>query len=414
MRWKFWEKREFDNELELDLLLRQSNGSIDITREKAEAIPAVSASVGFITSIIAAIPVRMYQKTKAGREEITDDYRLSLLNDNSEKLMDSTQMKKALIADYLLDGAGYCYIRRRGNKIKSLHYVDRRNVSVNVNYDPIFKSADILVNGRVYRDFDFLRICRRSLNGVTGIGIVAQHNLLLSAMYNAMTYEDTSMNGIKKGFLKSESRLDEKALSALRGAWSRLVSAKRGDSNMMVLNKGVEFQDAGTTATENQLNDNKKQNASEVYTIFGLNDNLFSQKTKTVDSFQSTIQTGIVPIVSELEKSLNKFLLLESEKGKLYFKFDVDNITKSDMLSRFQAYQIGLKNGWLTYDEIRIKENLPLFGIDFIKLGLDSVLFTPATGKICIPNTGVTMDINNPVQPPAGQAGHEGDEGNEN
>ena len=54
------------------------------------------------------------------------------------------------------------------------------------------------------------------------------------------------------------------------------------------------------------------------------------------------------------------------------------------------------------------------FGIDFIKLGLDSVLFTPATGKICIPNTGVTMDINNPVQPPAGQAGHEGDEGNEN
>ena len=231
MRWKFWEKREFDNELELDLLLRQSNGSIDITREKAEAIPAVSASVGFITSIIAAIPVRMYQKTKTGREEITDD----------------------------------------------------------VNYDPIFKSADILVNGRVYRDFDFLRICRRSLNGVTGIGIVAQHNLLLSAMYNAMTYEDTSMNDIKKGFLKSESRLDEKALSALRGAWSRLVSAKRGDSNMMVLNKGVEFQDAGTTATENQLNDNKKQNASEVYTIFGLNDNLFSQKTKTVDSFQSTI-----------------------------------------------------------------------------------------------------------------------------
>lgn len=302
MRWKFWEKREFDNELELDLLLRQSNGSIDITREKAEAIPAVSASVGFITSIIAAIPVRMYQKTKTGREEITDD----------------------------------------------------------VNYDPIFKSADILVNGRVYRDFDFLRICRRSLNGVTGIGIVAQHNLLLSAMYNAMTYEDTSMNDIKKGFLKSESRLDEKALSALRGAWSRLVSAKRGDSNMMVLNKGVEFQDAGTTATENQLNDNKKQNASEVYTIFGLNDNLFSQKTKTVDSFQSTIQTGIVPIVSELEKSLNKFLLLESEKGKLYFKFDVDNITNSDMLSRFQAYQIGLKNGWLTYDEIRIKENLPL------------------------------------------------------
>lgn len=396
MRWKFWEKREFNNESELDLLLRQSTGSIEITREKAEAIPAVSASVGFIASIVATIPIKLYRKTATGREEISDDYRLPLLNDNSEDLMDATQMKKALVADYLLDGAGYCYIKRRGNKIKSLHYVDRRNVSVNVNYDPIFKSADILVNGRIYRDFDFLRICRRSLNGVTGTGIVAQHNLLLSAMYNAMTYEDTSMNGIKKGFLKSESRLDEKALTALRGAWSRLVSAKRGDSNMMVLNKGVEFQDAGTTATENQLNDNKKQNATEVYTIFGLNDNLFSQKTNTVDSFQATVQTGIVPITSELEKAFNKFLLLEVEKTKLYFKFDVDSIMKSDMLSRFQAYQIGLKNGWLTYDEIRQKENLPAYGVEFIKLGLDAVLYTPKTGQIYVPNTGMVTNINNP------------------
>ena len=65
-----------------------------------------------------------------------------------------------------------------------------------------------------------------------------------------------------------------------------------------------------------------------------------------------------------------------------------------------------MKNGWLTYDEIRAKENLPAFDIEFIKLGLDSVLFYPKDGKIYIPNTGVMADMNNPApQQSPNQAG---------
>ena len=205
MDFKFWkkaEKRESDTLTteDLDLVLQKAAGSTNVTREQAEAIPAVSASVAFITSVVAEIPVKLYKKTTSGRQEMTDDYRLKLLNDETGDLLDSMQFKKALVADYLMEGAGYCYINKHGNKIKSLHYVDKRQVSITVNYDPIFKAADIMINGKTYRDFNIMRICRKSRNGMTGKGVIEQHNLLFSAMYNAMKYEDTSMSGTKKGF----------------------------------------------------------------------------------------------------------------------------------------------------------------------------------------------------------------------
>ena len=41
-------------------------------------------------------------------------------------------------------------------------------------------------------------------------------------------------------------------------------------------------------------------------------------------------------------------------------------------------------------DEVRKKENLESFSLDFIKLGLQDVLYYPETGEIYTPNTGMS------------------------
>jgi hypothetical protein len=59
-------------------------------------------------------------------------------------------------------------------------------------------------------------------------------------------------------------------------------------------------------------------------------------------------------------------------------------------------------------DEIRARENLPAFGLDFIKLGLQDVLYYPKDHKIYTPNMNQmadldtleqTQDLNNPQNP---------------
>ena len=48
----------------------------------------------------------------------------------------------------------------------------------------------------------------------------------------------------------------------------------------------------------------------------------------------------------------------------------------------------------LDYNEVRNKENLPAFGLDFVKLGLQDVLLYPENGDIYTPNMGVFANLN--------------------
>ena len=97
--------------------------------------------------------------------------------------------------------------------------------------------------------------------------------------------------------------------------------------------------------------------------------------------------------MNNLTECFNRFLLLEKEKGDFYFTFDMKDLIKSDMLSRYQSYQIALEKGWLTIDEIRAYEDLEPLGIEFVKLGLDSVLYYPKENKVYTPNTGIYADF---------------------
>lgn len=117
------------------------------------------------------------------------------------------------------------------------------------------------------------------------------------------------------------------------------------------------------------------------------------------------LRTAVLPVVSALEMALNRALLLEKEKHSKYFVIDTSELLKADILTRYQAYQIGLAANFLQPDEIRFKENLAPLGLDFIKLGLNDVLYDPKTKQIYTPNTDSHAKIDD-----AGlQSGDEGD-----
>ena len=77
----------------LDLVLRNTINGAPVTREEAIGIPPVAASVEFISSTLASIPIKLYEKNKDGnKKELTNDYRLELLNGDTNDLMDAGQM----------------------------------------------------------------------------------------------------------------------------------------------------------------------------------------------------------------------------------------------------------------------------------------------------------------------------------
>lgn len=399
-RRKEKEKRELENQTTQvepqidDVLLRALLTGSEIDEDKAMSIPALAGAVSFIADTVAALPIKLYKDSpqEQSAEELTDDPRLSLLNDDGHDLMNSYEMKRAVMRDMLLHGAGYMHIQRSMNTVMGLRYVDRRAVAVNMNSDPIFKEAEFNVGGRKYYPWDFVILTRNSKNGVTGVGLLKQINDLLATVRSEMTYEGNiaKTGGNKKGFLQAERKLAQPAIDELKRAWRELYSTN-GD-NMMILNDGIKYQQAASTSVEMQLNEHKQTNSSWIDMCCGLNPDVISGRANT-DGYMSAVRTSVLPWVEAFQAALNKSLLLETEKKALYFVLDTTELLKGDMVSRFNAYSVGLQNNFLRIDEVRYKENLPPIGFNYIKLGLQDVLLDPETGDIYTPNTNQMVNV---------------------
>ena len=404
---KIFERRGYNEDVvgAAEALVRSLIGTDTLTADKAMSIPEVKACVEFVSGTIAMLPLKLYKEADG---EVTEenDRRVRLLNDETGDTLDAYQMKKAFVQDLLLNGTGYIYINRIRNDVKSLHYVDYRHVSTMTNNDPIFKRVDILVNGSSYFDWQFIRACRETKDGVNGVGLVKENNELLSLVYQALLFEMylLKFGGNKKGFLQAAKKLSPDAMRELKESWRQLYA--NNQHNMMVLNDGVTFKESSNTSVEMQLNENKQTNAHRICSIFGISPKVMCGEASD-EEYASSFKTGIQPLLVAIQTALNKALLLESEKQSYYFAFDTTEQLKGDILKRYQAYEIALRANFLQPDEVRYKEDMKPLGFNYIKLGLQDVLLDPKTHKVYTPNTNKTTNLNNP------DMGAEGGEGNE-
>lgn len=361
-----------------DVLLQALLSEEQITRENALTLPTVSGSVDFISNMIACMPIKLYKYKKGRIEEVENDTRVKLLNGDTGDTLNAFQMKKAMVEDYLLGKGGYAFIQRNGNDVTGLFYVSDIFITAYPNYKPIYKEFYILVEGENYRPYQFIQLLRNTQDGATGIGLVAEVGKAIETAYKTLTYQlgTVKTGGNKKGFLKSQTRLDQEAIDKLKKAWREMYSDNT--ENVVVLNNGLEFQESSNSSVEMQLDQNKKTLADEIRDIFHIHPN----------DFDRTFKEAIYPIVKNFETELNRKLLLETEKTKYFFGFDVKEIIKANIKERYEAYEKALTNGWKTINEVRKEENMNYIdGMDVLNVGLGAVLFDVNTQTYYTPNT---------------------------
>lgn len=367
-----------------DVLLQALLNSQPITREQALSLPAVSGAVDFISSMIASMPIKLYKYRDGKVEERDDDPRVLLLNGDTGDTLDAFQMKKAMVEDYLLGKGGYCYIRKNRNDVTGLFYVKDIFVEVIPNFKPIYKDYYILVLGEEHDKDDFIKLLRNTKDGGIGQSVVNEVGKALETAYNTLLYQLNMVKsgGNKKGFLKASRKLGQDEINTLKAAWYKLYA--NSTENVVVLNNGLEFQESTQTAVETQLNESKKTLQDEINNIFHIHP----------EDFYLTFKTAIYPIIKAFSTALNRDLLLEKEKGKFFFDFDVKEIIKANVQERYQAYKIAKETGWITFNEIRRMENMNYIeGMDTVNVGLGAVLYDTNTHKYYTPNTDTVGDL---------------------
>lgn len=378
------EKREVDIN-SLDPILQAIFKDETVDRTTALEIPIINSSVDLICNTFAMIPFQLYETKeingKKETKEVEDD-RVRIINDDTNDTLDGFQFKKAICEDYLLGKGGYAFVKTQRNKFNGLYYVEDKNITVQKNTDPIFKNVEFLVNGNTYYHYQFIKLLRNSKDGASGVGLIDEINRALRTAFKRICYEYdlTITGGSRKGFIKSQKHLDDKAIKQLREAWEKYYS---GNANTVILNDGMEFQEASNNSTENQLNEKNITFRDEMRELFHIS-----------NDYDEFIKKAIMPIATAFCTALNRDFLLETEKKSFYFAPDTKELYKGAMKERFEAYEIAIKNGFKTRNEVRyLEDDDAIEGLDTITLGLGDVLLDTNSGKIYVPNTNTTFDL---------------------
>lgn len=365
-----------------------------VTIEDALQIPIVNACVSRVSDVIASTDLRLYKKTDKGREEVENDNRVKILNTKVDNgLINSFELKKLIVRDYFLKGHCYFYIKRSGNKVEDIAYLD--NVSISSNSDPFNKLFTIHSYDKTLRPHDTLRVTRNSKDGMRGKSIIDETGLhfllIIKTMERLLT--DAKRGFLPKGMFKMEKNIRD--LDAVREDVRKMLSDK--NSGYIFLNSAISYE---PLEKKKDVENEAKANVSELNKIaamFGVPVSIINGGANEEDKF-NFINFTILPLLATIEASLNRDLLLEREQGKYYFAFDTKELLKGNLKERFEAYQIAIKNNIMSMDEVRDLENMPRLNFGFYKFNIADAMYYRDDEKdinmLLNVNTNTAIDIN--------------------
>jgi HK97 family phage portal protein len=197
---------------------------------------------------------------------------------------------------------------------------------------------------------------------VYGLGpIQAAQKELLNARDTrdyAATWFDNG--GVPSGVLKSDQMLSPDAAEAAKTAWNAL-----GSGGTVVLGNGLSYQSMYLNPRDAQFIEAQAWNVQQVGRLFGIPANMLMA---SVDGNSMTYTNMEQEQMAFVRYTLSQYIV-EIESAMSYLstrgvevKVNVDSLLRSDTLTRYQAHQIALASGWMSIDEVRHIEDLPVQG----------------------------------------------------
>jgi HK97 family phage portal protein len=216
-----------------------------------------------------------------------------------------------------------------------------------------------MIDGRQYDQSQILHIKNFSMPGaLVGVGILGAQKQAIGKLIAINEYASRYFDGgvSPSAILKSANPdLTQEEADALKAAWMSMYSSR--NRAPAVLNSSTEFQVLSDNAQEAQLIEAQQQALVEASNILGLPAYYLGapNSSRTYSNVEQEnlqlIRWSIQPIAQRIEEALSDLLV----RGQVA-KFNFDSLLRTDTLSRYQAHQIAISNGFLTVDEVREME----------------------------------------------------------
>ncbi|NME55999.1 phage portal protein [Dorea formicigenerans] len=149
----------------------------------------------------------------------------------------------------------------------------------------------------------------------------------------------------------------------VRDSWNEAFGGSRNSNKVAVLEEGMKYTPISISPEQAQFLETRKFQIDEIARIFRVPPHMVGDLEKS--SFSNIEQQSLEfvkytlePWIVRWEQSINRVLLMESEKAAYFVKFNVDGLLRGDYQSRMNGYATARQNGWMSANDIRELENL--------------------------------------------------------
>ena len=357
--------------------LGQSLAGKPVTERTAMQMTAVYACVRILAESIACLPLHLYRYTDAGSKEKALDHPLyTLLHDEPNPEMTSFVFREVLMTHLLLWGNAYAQVIRNGKgEVTALYPLlpNRMTVDRDEHGQLFYRyqrgSDEATSNSPAKRETvvlmpsDVLHIPGLGFDGLVGYSPIAMSKNAIGLAIAAEEYGSKFFaNGATPaGILETPTLI--KDISKLRDSWNEAYGGSRNAGKVAILEQGVTFKPISMSPQDSQLLETRKYQLDEIARIFRIPPHMIGDLERATFSnienqSREFVTYTLDPWVCRIEQSLTRALLMPSEKGRLFVKFNVDGLLRGDYKSRMEGYAIARQNGWMSANDIRELENL--------------------------------------------------------
>jgi HK97 family phage portal protein len=362
---------------------------VDVNAESAIRMSTVYACVRLLGDTISSLPLSAYVRRGRARINYAAAYG-SMPTWINQPNPDTTRLEffEQVIASLNLHGNAfiitvrddmgdvtelYCinpeYVRlRRPEPNADIEYI----VTIPYNpqnglYDPM-QSNQLSGKTMVLTKNEMLHIPMFRLPGqLLGLGPIGAARVTLGSAMAAEIYAAAYFGNAANpgGIIEAPGELTQEQAADIARDWNISHSGPYRAGKLGILTSGATFKPLQLNAADAQLIEVRRFGVEEIARLFRVPVSLLGHPVAGAMSFASVeaqnlsfVQHSLRPLLERLEQSLSK--LLPEPDG--FIKFNLDALLRGTTLERYEAYTKGLREGFLSLNDVRFTEDLSPLG----------------------------------------------------
>lgn len=342
-----------------------SSGVSDVNINKNNALKnsdVIFSCVNYISSMIAKMPISLYENTDSGKVRVDNDL-ISMVKNRPNPYTTYTDFISALVCNMLIYGNGFAKIITRGGKVTELQILEPSSTTLEKLNGKWFIKTSIDGKQEVLNYNQVIHIRDLTTDGVQGISRV---DIIKSKAINRANADKklseyfAEGNSTVKGIITAPVEGNE-AKAKIKTAFNNIL--RSGSDGVAVLSEGYDYK----SIPSNSLLDMDFVNTltmtkGDLCTVYGINPALLGSSKEATNSNMRVMVEDFVkslqPLINKIESEFAYKLLSQTDRAKMYFKLNMSTVLRGNDLERASYYKDMFRNGFMTQDEIRDLEDM--------------------------------------------------------